>query len=142
MKKEMEEAERSYDLNRLAELKYGKLPELQKQLAALEKEEHSDKRLLKEEVDEDDIAKVVSTWTGIPVNRLMEREKKKLAHLPEILHKRVIGQDEAVEAVSEAVIRARADQGSQQAHWLLHLPGAHRCGQDRTGQSPGRSAVQ
>ena len=108
VKKEMEEAERSYDLNRLAELKYGKLPELQKQLAALEKEEHSDKRLLKEEVDEDDIAKVVSTWTGIPVNRLMEREKKKLAHLPEILHKRVIGQDEAVEAVSEAVIRARA----------------------------------
>ena len=108
VKKEMEEAERSYDLNRLAELKYGKLPELQKQLAALEKEEHSDKRLLKEEVDEDDIAKVVSTWTGIPVNRLMEGEKKKLAHLPEILHKRVIGQDEAVEAVSEAVIRARA----------------------------------
>lgn len=76
VKKEMEEAERSYDLNRLAELKYGKLPELQKQLAALEKEEHSDKRLLKEEVDEDDIAKVVSTWTGIPVNRLMEGERR------------------------------------------------------------------
>ena len=94
VKKEMEEAERTYDLNKLAELKYGKLPELQKQLAALEKAEQSDKRLLKEEVDEDDIAKVVSTWTGIPVNRLMEGEKKK--------------QDEAVEAVSEAVIRARA----------------------------------
>ena len=108
VKKEMEEAERSYDLNKLAELKYGRLPALQKQLAELEKEEHSDKRLLKEEVDEDDIAKVVSTWTGIPVNRLMEGEKQKLAHLPEILHKRVIGQDEAVQAVSEAVIRARA----------------------------------
>ena len=108
VKKEMEEAERSYDLNKLAELKYGRLPELQKQLAELEKAEHSDKRLLKEEVDEDDIAKVVSTWTGIPVSRLMEGEKKKLAHLPEILHKRVIGQDEAVNAVSEAVIRARA----------------------------------
>jgi ATP-dependent Clp protease ATP-binding subunit ClpB len=108
VKKEMEEAERSYDLNKLAELKYGRLPELQKQLAALEKEEQSDKRLLKEEVDEDDIAKVVSTWTGIPVSRLVEGEKKKLAHLAEILHKRVIGQDEAVQAVTEAVIRARA----------------------------------
>ena len=139
----MEEAERTYDLNKLAELKYGKLPELQKQLAGLEKAEQSDKRLLKEEVDEDDIAKVVSTWTGIPVNRLMEGEKKKLAHLPEILHKRVIGQDEAVEAVSEAVIRARAKhQGSQQTHRLLHFPGAYGRGQDRTGQSPGRSAVQ
>lgn len=108
VKKEMEEAERSYDLNKLAELKYGRLPELQKQLAVLEKEEQSDKRLLKEEVDEDDIAKVVSTWTGIPVSRLVEGEKKKLAHLAEILHKRVIGQDEAVQAVTEAVIRARA----------------------------------
>ena len=94
-------------------------------------------------MDEDDIAKVVSTWTGIPVNRLMEGEKKKLAHLPEILHKRVIGQDEAVEAVSEAVIRARAGiKDPQQTHRFLHLPGAYRCGQDRTGQSPGGSAVQ
>jgi ATP-dependent Clp protease ATP-binding subunit ClpB len=108
VKKEMEQAEHQYDLNKLAELKYGRLPELQKQLQKLEDEEHSENRLLKEEVDEDDIAKVVSTWTGIPVSRLMEGEKKKLAHLSEILHQRVIGQDEAVKAVSEAVIRARA----------------------------------
>ena len=108
VKKDMETAEHDYDLNKLAELKYGRLPELQKQLQELEKEEHAEDRLLKEEVDEDDIAKVVSTWTGIPVSRLMEGEKKKLAHLDEILHQRVIGQDEAVKAVSEAVIRARA----------------------------------
>ena len=108
VKKDMETAEHDYDLNKLAELKYGRLPELQKQLQELEKEEHAEDRLLKEEVDEDDIAKVVSTWTGIPVSRLMEGEKKKLAHLDEILHQRGIGQDEAVKAVSEAVIRARA----------------------------------
>ncbi len=108
VKKEMEQAEHDYDLNKLAELKYGRLPALQKELSRLENEEHSENRLLKEEVDEDDIAKVVSTWTGIPVNRLMEGEKKKLAHLDEILHRRVIGQDEAVKAVSEAVVRARA----------------------------------
>ena len=104
----MEQAERVYDLNKLAELKYGRLPSLQKQLDALEKVNNSDKRMLKEEVDEDDISKVVSTWTGIPVTRLVEGEKQKLIHLDEILHKRVIGQDEAVKAVSEAVIRARA----------------------------------
>ena len=108
VKKEMEQAEHDYDLNKLAELKYGRLPNLQKELQKLEDEEHSENRLLKEEVDEDDIARVVSTWTGIPVNRLMEGEKKKLAHLDEILHQRVIGQDEAVKAVSEAVVRARA----------------------------------
>ncbi len=108
VKKQMEEAERAYDLNKLAELKYGKLPELQKQLNQLGEQDTSAQKLLKEEVDEDDIAKVVSTWTGIPVNRLLEGEKQRLAHLPEILHKRVVGQNEAVQAVSEAVIRARA----------------------------------
>ena len=107
VKKDMETAEHDYDLNKLAELKYGRLPDLQKQLQELEKEEHAEDRLLKEEVDEDDIAKVVSTWTGIPVSRLMEGEKKKLAHLDEVLHQRVIGQDEAVKAVSEAVIRLK-----------------------------------
>ena len=108
VKKQMEEAERAYDLNKLAELKYGKLPELQKQLNQLGEQDNSAQKLLKEEVDEDDIAKVVSTWTGIPVNRLMEGEKQRLAHLPEILHERVVGQNEAVQTVSEAVIRARA----------------------------------
>lgn len=110
VKHDMETAERSYDLNKLAELKYGRLPELQKELARLAKGDVEDKDgvLLKEEVDEEDIAKVVSTWTGIPVARLNGGEREKLIHLEERLHQRVVGQDEAVKAVSEAVIRARA----------------------------------
>lgn len=110
VKHDMETAERSYDLNKLAELKYGRLPELQKELARLAKGNAEDKDgvLLKEEVDEEDIAKVVSTWTGIPVARLNGGEREKLIHLEERLHQRVVGQDEAVKAVSEAVIRARA----------------------------------
>lgn len=110
VKHDMETAERSYDLNKLAELKYGRLPELQKELARLAKGDAEDKDgvLLKEEVDEEDIAKVVSTWTGIPVARLNGGEREKLIHLEERLHERVVGQDEAVKAVSEAVIRARA----------------------------------
>ncbi len=110
VKHDMETAERNYDLNKLAELKYGRLPELQKELARLAKGDVEDKDgvLLKEEVDEEDIAKVVSTWTGIPVARLNGGEREKLIHLEERLHQRVVGQDEAVKAVSEAVIRARA----------------------------------
>lgn len=110
VKNQMEQAERDYDLNKMAELKYGRLPELQKELAALSKKDENgnDNVLLKEEVDEEDIAKVVSTWTGIPVARLGTGERAKLVHLEEILHEHVIGQDEAVKAVSEAVIRARA----------------------------------
>ncbi len=110
VKHDMETAERNYDLNKLAELKYGRLPELQKELAKLSKGDAEDKDgvLLKEEVDEEDIAKVVSTWTGIPVARLNGGEREKLIHLEEHLHQRVVGQDEAVKAVSEAVIRARA----------------------------------
>ncbi len=110
VKNQMEQAERDYDLNKLAELKYGRLPELQKELAALSKKDENgnDNVMLKEEVDEEDIAKVVSTWTGIPVARLGTGERAKLVHLEEILHEHVIGQDEAVKAVSEAVVRARA----------------------------------
>lgn len=110
VKHDMETAERNYDLNKLAELKYGRLPELQKELARLSKGDAEDKDgvLLKEEVDEEDIAKVVSTWTGIPVARLNGGEREKLIHLEERLHQRVVGQDEAVKAVSDAVIRARA----------------------------------
>lgn len=110
VKNQMEQAERDYDLNKMAELKYGRLPELQKELAALPKKDENgnDNVMLKEEVDEEDIAKVVSTWTGIPVARLGTGERAKLVHLEEILHEHVIGQDEAVKAVSEAVIRARA----------------------------------
>jgi len=107
----MEQAQREYDLNRVAELKYGKLVQLERELATEEEQLHGDQgkaRLLKEEVDEDDIAEVVSRWTGIPVLKLLEGEKEKLLHLGEHLHKRVIGQDEAVQAVADAVIRARS----------------------------------
>jgi ATP-dependent Clp protease ATP-binding subunit ClpB len=107
---QIEEAERKYDLELLAKLKYGVLPELQKKLEEEMNltEEGREKRLLKEEVTEEEIAEVVSNWTGIPVSRLVEAERDKLLRLGEILHKRVIGQGEAVTAVSEAVLRARA----------------------------------
>jgi ATP-dependent Clp protease ATP-binding subunit ClpB len=108
VKTEIEQAERAYDLNRAAELKYGKMRDLTAKLAAAEKIAASPNKLLKEEVGEEDIAAVVSRWTGVPVSRLLEGEMEKLLHLEEELHKRVIGQDEAVTAVSEAVIRARA----------------------------------
>jgi ATP-dependent Clp protease ATP-binding subunit ClpB len=110
-KLQVEQAERQYDLNRAAELKYGKLNELERQLKAEEAQLLQDQgphRLLKEEVDEEDIAAVVSRWTGIPVSKLLEGEIEKLLHLDEELHRRVIGQDEAVLAVAEAVIRARS----------------------------------
>lgn len=111
VKSEMETAERAYDLNRLSELKYGKMPELEKQLkeeeTALSGKE-KEQQLLKEEVGEEDIAKVVSRWTGIPVTKMMTGEREKLVHLQDILHQRVVGQEEAVRVVSEAIIRARA----------------------------------
>lgn len=104
------EAERRYDLNELAILKHGKLPELEKALEAEKKKQEADKsrRLLKEEVTEEEIAEIVAKWTGIPVTRLVENEREKLLNLEGILHKRVIGQDEAVTAVSDAVLRARS----------------------------------
>ena len=108
---EMERAERAYDLNRLSELKYGKLPELEKKLKeeeAVIAEKSKDSRLLKEEVGEEDIAKVVSRWTGIPVMKMLTGEREKLVHLEDVLHERVVGQDEAVRVVSEAILRARA----------------------------------
>ncbi len=108
---EIEEAERRYDLEKLAQLKYGTLPSLEKKLleetAAMDGS-RGENRLLKEEVTEEEIAEVVSKWTGIPVSRLVESEREKLLRLPELLHKRVIGQEDAVNAVSEAVLRARA----------------------------------
>ncbi len=111
MKAEIEKAERAYDLNKAAELKYGKLTQLERDLAAEQKrlaETQDRSRLLKEEVDEEDIAKIVSRWTGVPVEKMLQGEMKKLLHLDEELHKRVVGQDEAVEAVAEAVMRARS----------------------------------
>jgi ATP-dependent Clp protease ATP-binding subunit ClpB len=108
VKIEIEQAERQYDLNKAAELKYGRLRELTRQLQEAESVAKGPKQLLKEEVDEEDIAAVVSRWTGVPVLRLLEGEMQKLTHLEEELHKRVIGQEEAVTAVAEAVIRARS----------------------------------
>lgn len=110
-KVEIEQAELQYDLNRAAELKYGRLIALERQLAEAEaaiKQQESGRKLLKEEVDEEDIAEVVSRWTGVPVSKLLEGEAQKLLHLEEELHRRVIGQNEAVTAVAEAVIRARS----------------------------------
>jgi ATP-dependent Clp protease ATP-binding subunit ClpB len=109
VKLQIEQAERSYDLESLAKLKHGKLPELENALMA-EKQRQSNLsgRLLKEEVTEDEITEIISKWTGIPVTKLMEEEKKKLLNLEHELHKRVIGQNEAVTAVSDAVLRARA----------------------------------
>ena len=110
-KVEIEQAERQYDLNRAAELKYGKLTELERRLRseeALLTKKQGQARLIKEDVDEEDIAEVVSRWSGVPVTRLLEGELQKLLHLEEELHKRVVGQDEAVAAVGEAVIRARS----------------------------------
>ncbi len=109
-RQEIEKAKREYDLNKVAELQYGKLAALEKELAEAEARTTpaGATRLIKEEVDEEDIAEVVARWTGIPVSRLMEGEVQKLSQLEEQLHKRVIGQDEAVKAVSDAVIRARA----------------------------------
>ncbi|MEQ9454945.1 MAG: ATP-dependent chaperone ClpB [Phycisphaeraceae bacterium] len=117
VKREMETAERSYNLEKAAELKYGRLPELEKQLADREKAEQSEDngaagsqagRLLRERVTEDEIASIVARWTGIPVTRLLESERDKLLRLSDVLHERVVGQDEAVSLVSDAILRSRA----------------------------------
>ncbi|WP_047757664.1 ATP-dependent Clp protease ATP-binding subunit, partial [Geobacillus sp. ZGt-1] len=109
-KRELEEAENEYDLNKAAELRHGRIPQLEKQLKQLEQEisEQSEGKLLREEVTEEEIAEIVSRWTGIPLTRLVEGEREKLLRLHELLHRRVIGQDEAVELVADAVLRARA----------------------------------
>jgi ATP-dependent Clp protease ATP-binding subunit ClpB len=110
-KLDAEQAERSYDLSKAAELKYGKLNELERKLKTEEEafaSKQGESKLIKEEVDEEDIADVVSRWTGVPVSKLLEGELQKLLHLQEELHQRVVGQDEAVTAVSDAVLRARS----------------------------------
>lgn len=110
---EIEKAERNYELNKAAELKYGKLPELQKELQKEEEisEKSKEEGLLRNKVTEDEIAKIISRWTGIPVAKLMEGEREKILNLDTILHKRVIGQEEAVEKVTEAIMRSRAGIG-------------------------------
>ncbi|WMM24566.1 ATP-dependent chaperone ClpB [Tissierella sp. MB52-C2] len=108
VKREIEEAERKYDLEKLSQLRYGTLVELEKKLEDANKKNEKEERMLKEEVTEEEIAEVVAKWTGIPVSKLVETEREKLLSLDKILHKRVIGQEEAVESVVDAVIRARA----------------------------------
>ncbi|MDW7650839.1 MAG: ATP-dependent chaperone ClpB [Bacillota bacterium] len=106
---EMEQAQREYNLNKVAEYQYGKIPELERKLQEAEDRlEVSESKLIKEEVTPEEVAEVVSRWTGIPLSRLLEGEKEKLLRLEEILHRRVIGQDEAVQAVTDAVLRARS----------------------------------
>ena len=108
VKNKIAEAERNTDLQTAAELKYGKLMELEKKLQSMQGKERSENQLLKEEIDGDDIAEVVSKWTGIPVNKLVESEMQKLLKMEDVLHKRLIGQDEAVDTVSDAIRRARS----------------------------------
>ncbi len=107
---QLEKAQREYDLNRAAELQYGKIPELKKALEAEEQiaNEGKQRSLLRDKVTEEEIARIIERWTGIPVSRLMEGEREKLLHLEDILHQRVVGQDEAVRLVSEAILRSRA----------------------------------
>jgi len=110
-RREIEKAERDYDLNRAAELKHGELPELERRLAAEEEQletRQGGNSLLREEVTEEEISQIVSRWTGIPVTRLLEGEREKLLRLDEVLHERVVGQDDAVQRVADAVIRARS----------------------------------
>jgi len=111
VRRQAEEAERAYDLNRAAELKHGRLPELERKLKAEDERlaaKHGAGRLLREEVTEEEIAETVSKWTGIPLARLVEGEREKLLRLDEVLHRRIVGQDEAVRLVADAVIRARS----------------------------------
>jgi ATP-dependent Clp protease ATP-binding subunit ClpB len=111
VKRDIERAERDYDLNRAAELKHGKLPDLERRLASEEEmllSKQGGEKLLREEVTAEEISRIVSRWTGIPVSRLLEGEREKLLRLDDILHERVIGQDEAVQLVADAVLRARS----------------------------------
>jgi ATP-dependent Clp protease ATP-binding subunit ClpB len=128
---DIQQAERDYDLNRAAELKFGKLTELQQQLEAaeanLEEQQTSGRALTREEVTEEDIAEIISKWTGIPVSKLVQSEMQKLLLLEDELHQRVIGQDEAVTAVADchSAVPGRIG-GPQPAHRQLHLPRPHR----------------
>lgn len=107
--RDIAQAQQQYDLNRAAELQYGKLPQLQKDLAAAEEQvKHQDLSLVRESVSEEEIARIISRWTGIPVSKLNESERSKILHLDEVLHQRVVGQDEGVEKVTEAILRSKA----------------------------------
>src|SRR5882672_3437990 len=115
MRLEMEKAERAYDLNKVAELRHGKIPQMEEELKRLEKKGREQTTLFKEEVSEEEIAEVVSKWSSVPVTRLVEGEKEKLLRLEDVLHERVVGQDEAVTLVTEAILRARS--GIKDPRW-------------------------
>ena len=142
LNRQIEAAEQSYDLEKAAELKYGRLPEAKKQLEEEERRAQSakDSNILRDRVTDEEIAKIVERWTGIPVSRLVQGEREKLLTLDETLHKRVVGQDEAVQAVTEAIQRSR-HSGSQPPHRLVPVPRPHGRGQDRACQGAGAGAV-
>ena len=143
---EIDQAQRNYDYNKAAELQYGKLVQLQEQIKEEERrlvQLQANGKLLKEEVDAEDIADVVSRWTGIPVSRLMEGEIEKLLKMEERLHQRVIGQDEAISAVSNAIRRSRAGSvRSEPAIGKFHFPWPDGCRQNRAGAGTGRIPVR
>ena len=142
LRQEEEKASRAGDWEKAAQLRYGRLSQIEKDILAAEQEMEAVKEhaLLKEEIDEEDIARIVAKWTGIPVTRMMEGEIQKLVQMPERLKDRVVGQNEAVQLVANAILRNRAGLSDPQpAHRQLHLPGADRRRQDRTGARPGRS---
>ena len=136
------EIEREADLEKAAEIRYGQIPELERQVdEATERlaELQGTQQMLKEEVDEEDVAEVVSKWTGVPVTRLMEGELQKLVRMEEVLHERVVGQDEAVIAVANAIRRSRAGLSDpNRPDRLVPVPRPHRRRQDRAGPHPGR----
>ena len=143
---EIEQAQRRYDYSRAAELQYGKLVGLERALKEAEAElgeMQGRGMLLKEEVGAEEVAEVVSSWTHVPVSKLLEGEIEKLLKMEERLHERVVGQDEAIRAVASAVRRAaRRPAGPEPAHRQLHLPGPDRRRQDRAGPRAGRVPVR
>ena len=146
VRRDIEVAQREYNLQQAAELRHGRLPELERRLAA-EEERLADKqggnRLLREEVTEEEIAEIVSRWTGIPVTRLVEGEREKLLRLDEVLHQRVVGQDEAVQAGGRCGDSGPfRHQRSTPPDWVVYLPWPNGCGENRTGQNSGRGALR
>jgi ATP-dependent Clp protease ATP-binding subunit ClpB len=138
LRMEYERAERAGDFNRAAEIRHGELPELERELADRDGAPPQNP-MVKEEVDEDDVAEVVGRWTGIPVSRLLEGETEKLIHMEERLHQRVVGQHDAVEAIANALRRApHRPPGPEPPDRLVHLPRPDRRGEDRArrGRSP------
>ena len=142
-KAEIEKATRTGDYAKAGELQYGKLPTLQKQLEEEEKlaEAKKESSLLRDRVTEEEIANIVARWTGIPVSKLVEGEREKLLRLPDTLHQRVIGQDEAVQKVSDAILRSAPASRTRTAPSATPVPRPHGRRQDRAGQGAGAGPV-